>query len=334
MKLNKLFAGVLAAAMMMSVGVSAMAATTTWTDQKTVTLTKNYTLTNAGTTSPEETFTFSTLTCTEIKNAGVGVTTANAPVPTIGSATFATGAAGDANKGTQNITITLPTYTAVGIYTYTFEENDGNTAGVSYRSDDFRLVVSVIEQDGKVRVAYVHTEAEGAQQKSNTFDNTYSAGSLSVKKEVTGEFGDEYKEFTVKVTFTAPEGDTVKSDISYVDGTETKKIEAGEGWTGSKEAEITLKKDETVTFTNIPYGVTYTVVENDYTGDNGGYDAPKYDSNQNGTINAASVSTTIINNKGGDIDTGVILDNAPYIVMLAVVAGGAFFMISKKRREE
>lgn len=331
MKLNKLFAGVLAAAMMMSVGVSAMAETTTWTDQNTVTLTKNYTLTNIGTTSPEETFTFSTLTCTKIENAGVGVTVANAPVPSIGSATFEAGAAGDATKGTQNITITLPSYDAVGIYTYTFNEIDGNTAGVTYRSQNFRLVVSVIEQDGKVRVAYVHTEAEGAQQKSNTFDNTYSAGSLSVKKEVTGEFGDEHKEFTVKVTFVAPDGDTVREAITYTDDTE-KTIAAG--WTTSQEVEITLKDEETVTFTNIPYGVTYTVTENDYTGDNGGYDAPEYDSNRSGTINTASVSTTIINNKGGDIDTGVILDNAPYIVMLAVVAGGAFFMISKKRREE
>lgn len=44
---------------------------------------------------------------------------------------------------------------------------------------------------------------------------------------------------------------------------------------------------------------------------------------------------TITNNKGDNhIDTGVILDNAPYILMLAVVAGGAMTLVIKKRREE
>lgn len=46
-------------------------------------------------------------------------------------------------------------------------------------------------------------------------------------------------------------------------------------------------------------------------------------------------STTITNQRGDDtIDTGVILDNAPYILMLAVVAGGAMTLVIKKRREE
>ena len=44
---------------------------------------------------------------------------------------------------------------------------------------------------------------------------------------------------------------------------------------------------------------------------------------------------TITNNKGdSNIDTGVILDNAPYMLMLAVVAGGAMTLVIKKRREE
>ena len=43
----------------------------------------------------------------------------------------------------------------------------------------------------------------------------------------------------------------------------------------------------------------------------------------------------ITNDAGeGEIDTGVILDNAPYMLMLAVVAGGAMMLVIKKRREE
>lgn len=302
---------------------------TTYTDMSTVTLTKEYNLTNAGTTSPAETFTFSALTCTNVADAGVGVTTENAPVPTIANVSYSAGEAGG-DSAKKNITITLPTYTSVGIYTYTFTETDGGTAGVTYRSEPITLVVTVIEQGGKVRVAAVHTEGEG-KAKSGVFNNEYSAGSLSVKKTVTGIMGDQQKEFTVKVTFNAPEGDTVREAITYTDGDKNETI-AG-GWTGSKEVEITLKHDETVTFNNIPYGVTYEVVENDYTGDKGGYDAASYSFDDGSKkIDSASDSVTITNNKGGVVDTGISMDSMPYILMLAVVFMGLFLFFSKKRK--
>lgn len=297
--------------------------TTVLTDMSTVTLTKEYKLIGNG-TSPAEIFCFSTLTCTGVKDVASGVTTKNAPVPTIGSASFRTGAAGDATDGKQTITITLPNYSSVGVYTYTFTEKDGGTAGVTYRSDTIKLVVYVIERNGKTRVAAVHTEKEG--KKSGTFENTYSAGSLAVTKKVTGDFGDTTKEFTVKVTFTAPSGDTVKEAISYTDDDAAKTIDAN--WNGSKNVEITLKNGETVTFTNIPYGVTYKVDENDYSDE--GYTV-NYDKNQSGTINSISVSTTITNNKGGTIDTGMFLDNAPYMMIMALVVLAGAAMLLKKR---
>lgn len=305
---------------------------TSHTDMSTVTLTKEYKLTNPGTTSPAETFAFSALTCTNVTDAADGVTTANAPVPNIANVSYTAGEAGS-ESAKKNITITLPTYTSVGIYTYTFSEINGGTAGVTYRSEPITLVVTVIEQNGKVRVAAVHTEGEG-ETKSGEFNNEYSAGSLSVKKTVTGIMGDQQKEFTVKVTFTAPEGDSVREAITYVDGTDTKTIAAGDGWTGSKEVYITLKHNETVTFNNIPYGVTYTVVENDYTDkENGGYDAPSYQFDDNNKkIDSASENVTITNNKGGNIDTGINMDSMPYILMLAVVFMGLFVFFYKKRK--
>lgn len=323
--MKKILSLALALVLVLSMSTVAFAA---YTDMSTVTLTKEYKLTNAGTTSPAETFAFSALTCTNVTDAADGVTTANAPVPTIANVSYTAGEAGGENAK-KNITITLPRYNSVGIYTYTFTETDGDTAGVTYRSDAITLVVTVIEQDGKIRVAAVHTEGDG-EDKSGEFNNEYSAGSLSVKKTVTGIMGDQQKEFTVKVTFTAPTGDTVREAITYVDGTETKTIAAGEGWTGSKEVEITLKHNETVTFTNIPYGVTYNVVENDYTAD--GYDAASYSfDDTNKEIDSASEGVTITNNKGGTVDTGISMDAMPYILLLAVACMGLIVFISKKR---
>ena len=92
-------------------------------------------------------------------------------------------------------------------------------------------------------------------------------------------------------------------------------------------------------FTNVPAGVTYTVSEESYKDD--GYttyigeeiEANKTNSAE-GTATAEKATVAFFNHKGGDVDTGVILDNAPYMLMLAVVAGGAMTLVIKKRREE
>ena len=71
---------------------------------------------------------------------------------------------------------------------------------------------------------------------------------------------------------------------------------------------------------------------------NGNYEV-KYDDHKAGTIDKehvdgeAVVSTTVTNTFGEtNVDTGVILDNAPYIALMMVVVAGAAVMIIKKRR--
>lgn len=336
MKLKKMFAGVVAAAMMLTMSATAFAeesnpgtttTPTSYEDMNTVTITKIYEATNAHTTSPAETFGF-TIERTSVTDAASGVDATNMPVPTIKGVSYDSGEAGSDNKS-KNIIVTLPEYKSVGIYTYTIKEIAGSTAGVTYRGSDISLVVTVLQgENGKVRVAAVHTENGG--RKTDTFaDNVYSAGSLTVSKTVTGNLGDRQKEFNVTVTFNAPDEKTVREAISYIDGAETKTIPAN--WTnGTAIAKITLKHDESVTFTNIPYGVTYTVVEDDYT--SSGYTASYVFSDSEKKVDSNSDTVTITNNKGNDnIDTGIGLDSLPYIMILAMVAVAMVVFFGKKR---
>lgn len=338
MKMKKLATGFLVAAMMLSVSNAVFAAgSTSYDDCGSVTITKVYEAENGGTTSPAETFHF-TIERTSVTDAAEGITAANMPVATIGSVSYAAGEAGSTTKA-KDITITLPEYTSVGVYTYTIKETAGSTAGVTYYGNDILLKVTVIEQNGKVRVAAVHTEtpvdtgnAQG--KKSDTFSNTYSAGKLSVKKTVTGNLGDQSKDFKVTVTFAAPEGKTVNEAISYIDGGSEKTIPTTAWEDGVATAEIELKHDETVTFTNIPYGVTYTVVEDNYTTE--GYNAADYSfDDANKTIDSAQDTVTITNEKNGMIDTGIYMDSLPYVLALALIFGfGAVLFIRRRRVSE
>ena len=315
----------LALALVMVLTLSVAVAAEEHTDMETVTIAVTYNATNEGTTSPAEVFTFA-IANASVTDAAAGVTKENMPTPSVGSVAYDAGDAGNADTMTKNVTITLPEYTSVGVYTYTITPNPGTTAGVTYWAKTIKLVVTVIEQNGKIRVAAVHTEGEG-EAKSDDISYTYSAGSLSVTKNVTGNLGDQTKEFNVTVTFTAPEAGVVNSTISYIVDGETKTI-APAAWEGdTASVRIALHHEETVTFTNIPYHVTYHVEEDSYA-------AEEYETSynkQDGTIGAASDAVTITNNKGTTVDTGVVLDSLPYILLIAVAVVGVVAFTAKKR---
>lgn len=290
--------------------------------------------------SPAETFAF-TINNTSVTDAAAGVDTTNMPTPTVDSITYAAGGAGSADKS-KLLNVTLPTYTSVGVYTYTIKETAGNTAGVTYLGDDITLVVTV-QQVGDALVPTVAYHI--GSTKPDHFENTYEAGSLDVTKTVTGNLGDRQKEFTVTVTFTAPTGKQVKESITYLDGTTAGAIlptawsqkTAADPYTAS--VNITLKHDETVTFDNVPYDVTYEVVEADYTGGTDKYDAPVYSgdggSTGEGSMDKPSENVGITNNKDAVVDTGIFVNNLPYIIIaVIVVCGFAVLLFGRRRRED
>ena len=315
----------LALALVMVLTLSVAVAAQEHSDMETVTISVTYNATNSGTVSPAETFAF-TIAKTSVTDAADGVTTGNMPVPAVRNVEFAEGDAGNAGSMTKDVTITLPEYTSVGVYTYTITPTTRTTAGVTYWAKTIKLVVTVIEQNGKIRVAAVHTEGEG-EEKSDDISYTYSAGSLSVTKNVTGNLGDQTKDFNVTVTFTAPEAGVVNSTISYIVDGETKTIAPAEWEENTASVQIALHHEETVTFTNIPYGVTYHVAEDSYEAE----DYKTSYNKQDGTIGAASDAVTITNTKGTTVDTGIALDSLPYILLIAVAMVGVVAFTAKKR---
>lgn len=349
MKLKKLFAGVVAVAMMATMAMPSFAAKHTYDETKledhsSITVTKVYTMVGTG-SSPKETFT--------LEQVGDGVVTKGGATtaPALGTITgyeFAAGAA-TASGAKGDITINLPeNYTAPGVYEYTLKETVGSNAGVTYRDSNktIKLVVTVVSDDaGKLyRYAGIHTETSDSDEKSDEFGNTYSANSLTLTKKVQGNGADRNKHFEFVIKLTGEQGKTYaeKYTITAGSGVDTTKSATSISVDGDA-VHVWLQNNGTVTIANLPAGVRWEVTEVGAALDaesskvmNGEYEVT-VPADANGTVSVAenADNDVVFTNKSTvNVDTGVILDNAPYMLMLAVVAGGAMTLVIKKRREE
>lgn len=329
-KAEKLLAGVLSISLAMGVSVMPAFAASgeTYADMDSVVIKKNYELANTDTISPEETFTF-TIDPVTVTDASEGIEAADYR-PIVGDVTYAQGEAGSASK-TKKIEIKLPEYDSVGVYTYIIHEVEGNSAGVTYYGDAILLRVTVIEQDGKLRIAAVHTEdpESTGEGKKDDFDDLYSAGELEVHKDVEGIMGnkDKYFEFTVQLT--GEEGKTYQDSYAITGGSydaNPASIEIKPGET--TEATFYLKDDDTIHIENLPYGVEYKVSETPVA------DYVTTETGTEGEVDEAVEQASFTNTKGGTVDAGVVLDSAPYLFTLTGAAGVGLLLTLRRRHQK
>ena len=336
--MKKLFALLLTLALVLSFGITAMAAEPVMTSKATTyeALIKTYNVVggNDATLYPAETLTFTSTPA--VSNPDPTNLTVNDLEVT--------------GNTKQKLVINVPAYSKVGVYHYTITENAGNTQGVTYTNGAVELSVLVeydyndTDGDGyglKATIGVTNTAGEGEEAvKHNTFTNTYSLGSLTVSKEVAGNLASQTQEFDIDVTFTSDK--PVLSTITCGDG----QTITSANWTLADSvytAKVTVKlaHGDNVTFSNIPAGVTYTVVEQakheaaDPNGSNPetGYTVTYADEKSAGTITADTVDTVkVVNTKGTTVNTGVVLDSLPYILLIAVAVVGVVLFTARKRR--
>lgn len=138
---------------------------------------------------------------------------------------------------------------------------------------------------------------------------------LTIKKSVTGNMGDVSKEFTF--------------NYSYTDGNSTE----SKNFTITNGGEYTIK--------NVPVGVTLklqeqgdfeyrvTAVYNDQTL----YNSVANETEMSFTIVEGADKIEINNHRDAVLDTGVMLDSMPYIIILVLVLAGAIlFAVSRRRK--
>lgn len=165
---------------------------------------------------------------------------------------------------------------------------------------------------------------------------------LTISKTVTGMLGDTDKAFTFQILNGDNQPVTLTNDnCQFGDG-------SGTLLESSTDGKFTLKHGGTVTIKNLPVG-TYTVTELETSTD----ELKNYkttwlldngSASSNETENSARTATVEMKSEKRSLDftnectlqpdLGVLLDTLPYIVILAVVAGGVALLMLRKRRKE
>lgn len=363
MKLKKFFAGVLAAAMMLTVGATAAFATEGNNQTEGVTTKSmivaengvaNFTLTKKlvvaeGIAPQKMTFDFTVSGRDADAAKGAKAGTVGGEFTTQPSVTFEkTGNEQfTASTYTQNFNIDLVkllgnNYNKVGKYAYTISENETKIPGITKDAHEYEMIVSVVNKqkenlDGNTGYGYYVAmyNSEGTKVPAE-FSNTYNSYSLKVEKTVKGDFGDLNQEFTFVITLDKANGMNNNYANATVTSTNTDNNDGAWTWTADGQAQktVTLKHGQAAIISNLPVGVTYTVTEKD--ADAEGWVYTTTGEVETATaINAEKNEVTIINDHKGVPDMGVVLDNAPYIAMLAIVAiGGVALMLNKRRRDE
>lgn len=332
--MKKIMSLLLALLLVMSLGPAAFAEA----DQD-ASFGKTYKLENADTTSPAETFTFK-FSNGQVTDAAEGTVAPEIPNSSVNFAAGEATSAGDTN----NVAVALSAidWPSVGIYTYDVKEVAGSTPGVTYSNDTLKMKVTVAYDDQTqtyytafVTMSLVDADGDGQTDvKTGAFENTYSAGSLAVTKTVTGNMGDRDKYFAINVTLTGEDDKNYPNQYTVFGGSKlTDGTAAGTTTSISvdgKSHTFYLKHGETFTIENLPYGVTYTVAEADYTTE--GYEeAEIIFPDQNKKIDTASETVGITNNKQATVDTGIVLDSLPYVLLLVLSIGGAVLFLLKRR---
>lgn len=396
MKLKKFFAGVLAAAMMLTVGATAAFATTITVpgedykdakmlvadvnQQANVTLTKILEV-KEGTAPDEMKFNF-TVTA-DGNSEALATASTEFKITDQENKVFNTTNGEDGSgiyKRTFDIDVAaLTKKKPVGEYTFTITETMAKAyQSVTAERETLTMVVSKVnakelKADSTAEFGYFVAlkTANGKVLATEAFKNFYgdkgSIHDLTLSKTVHGALGDLSKPFTFKITFNKNHCITDASGLykgpqlpTNLDDVTVSGKNGGDYLTIGEEYTVTMKHGQSLTFTNLPAGVEYVVKEDGseagadgvtltWTNDAGNtvkYDVSVknannenvgFDSNKatvSGSI-SADVTTAFHNTNAAEPDMGVVLDNAPYIAMLAIVAiGGVALMLNKRRRDE
>lgn len=351
---KKLGAFVLAGTMLLSMGTTVFAAgepTVPDVNQNgTVPITKEFEMAD-GLKTPAATFKFTAT-----------IQTQDALPATIADVSFTEGQTGTLKDGKYVLEGTTVisfqgTWPHAGEYVYTVKETQESMPNVTYDASSYTLRVYVINGTNGLEVKKI--TAEGAKGKTDKilFTNTYAKNNatLTIEKKTTGKYANKTQQFDFTIAFTKS---PTESTLGEFNGTITRK---GNNTpepvnTNNGSYNFKLADGDKLQFTDLPVGTTYvvrelaapdgytpsvTVIENDTTtvrdrtavqeGD--ALDTLREGGKKNLVGEADNIVTFTNTHQGGVVPTGILMNNLPFILLVAVaIVAFVSLAVIKRRR--
>ena len=346
--LGRVSAVAMASAMMVSMfGMTTFAADGLEGDGNTpiTEVTVNKTVTTDGDTyAPNTTFGFDVNTAGETTYEGA---TVKAGVD--GGLVFSEGAVFTPNMTTVSGTYTAngsldvnsTVFTEPGIYHYQVSEKQGSYDGIDYDDAVYDVYVYVYNRSttGTTNSLYVGNIVSVDSKGSKTdlaFTNDYGKDNntthdVTITKNITGTMADLRDKFTFTVKVTGADGEQYKVETTGSTTNENVYLTSG------KSETFTLGNGDTIHIYGLSENDTYEVTE-DAANQNGYTTTINKDKTDDGKISGMlttdGTQITYENNKAGEIATGIIMNIAPYIVLVAFAAVAALFFLRRRNNRE
>ena len=242
------------------------------------------------------------------------------------------------------------TWPHVGEYVYTVTEKQESMPNVTYDDSIYTLRVYVINGTNGLEVEKITAQGANGKTDKILFTNTYAKNdaTLTIEKNTTGTYADKTKEFNFEITFTkSPMSD--QTTFTGKIGSEPVECTAGTA------KPFTLADGEQLVFSNLPVGTTYvvkeldaldgytpsvTVVENRTTTVNrtaaqegDALDTLKEGGKKNLVGEYENKVTFTNTHQGGVVPTGILMNNLPFILLVAVaIVAFVSLAVIKRRR--
>lgn len=346
----------LAGVLFLNAGTAALAAENTVPDIKDHLEVVKYFEMAEGLSTPNVNFTFTA------ENSGQNPE--HTPELTVNNISYETKDTADVENGKRTIQktgrITLPEadlFPHAGEYLYTIKENNehAQNSHITYSEEQYTLRVRVKNSGSGLEIASVtaNKNAEGDTDKNKNkvneiaFTNTYAKNnSLTIEKKTTGEFADKTKKFDFGITFTKKAEDDAAIYKGKI-GDQPVDCTAGEKKT------FQLADGDKLVFDSIPVGTRYVVEEeaseDGYTPsvtvtENGIKQTEKTAAGEAQGISSApdNAPDSLVGEKDNMVVfennyqeiamTGIVMNNLPFILLVAVAASAIGILIFMKKK--
>lgn len=262
---------------------------------------------------------------------------------------------GETVNNTEQVTFSFKAdaFGHAGVYYYTVTQTDPDIAGMTADTSTYIMKVyveNIFGEDGaltgnKVANVTMYKQGDTETTKVGGIENDYATESVKLTKQITGAGANMGESFSFTIELTDPDHVAHMTSISY-------KVNDAEAYTpviisGNKFTVTlpeTLGDDDYVTVTGLPVGTNYKISETDaeayvttWAGVNtsitteaaGELDTKIID----GTVSNGENDITVTNSKASSPATGIVMNVAPYVLLVVVAAAGCFVFLRKRRED-